>query len=738
MSEVNETPKKKTGGSPLEWVKFGSQSPPPVFKEVRGKPWLYFGAANNYPESTLDLYRDCSDHRAIIKGKARFIIGKGLELPETQTAPPLFIKANKVESLSDLFSKVALDWEIHRGFYLRIRWNKAKEAARITHLPFKKVRTNSEGTEFYICKKWGDSRAEKDVETLKALELSDRIEDAVYFFADYDPASDVYPLPDYIAAIPFINIDIQTANFHETNISSGFTAGTMITLFRGEPEDQEKRELTKLIKQKTTGSDQAGEVLIYYAEQGETPPQIDPLRSNDLDKQYIALAELCQQRIFTAHSVTNGMLFGVKTPGQLGGRTELLESWELLDETYIVPNQETLLKGFVDLFAIIGQDISELSVKRLQPISQDILALYQAGLIAKEVAQEMLVLPIDEAPPVKESANVLIDAINGLSPLVANKVLAELTPDEVRGMVGQAPAPPQITPEPTPAAPVKFTEVKEPEPTPEPIIKKDPEPVAPVIQLREVFKFRLWEAYVPGADGLRHQYSPVIGKDLQDAQKRLEDSGIFYVKLTGDEIKADGLTDEEILNWKDDEDLAIFAEAGSPSDDYDIIENTELEFAADISEAEAKVLKTIAGDPKLSLQDLSRALWIDIKETSALLGKLIEKELLKPAPASGGGMTITPTGQLEIDRMGPGTTIISTKYRYNGPRDDKNRPFCARLMDLNRVYDRAEIDGLSVKLGYDVWKRRGGWYRVPGSDPALNVPHCRHAWEQIIVRRRTK
>jgi hypothetical protein len=194
---------------------------------------------------------------------------------------------------------------------------------------------------------------------------------------------------------------------------------------------------------------------------------------------------------------------------------------------------------------------------------------------------------------------------------------------------------------------------------------------------------------------------------------------------------------DETALWDDFTDIGIFAEFGTPATDWEELTDVELRLAQDITVDEEKALRMIKAAPKSSLAEVAKGLSKTTKEASEILAKLINKKVLNPAPASGGGMTITPTGQNILDTREPGSVLITTKYRYTGPRDEKVRPFCDRMMALNRVYDREEIDTISQRLGYDVWKRRGGWYRVPGSDPPTNIPHCRHSWQGIILRRRT-
>ena len=49
------------------------------------------------------------------------------------------------------------------------------------------------------------------------------------------------------------------------------------------------------------------------------------------------------------------------------------------------------------------------------------------------------------------------------------------------------------------------------------------------------------------------------------------------------------------------------------------------------------------------------------------------------------------------------------------------------------IYSREDINAMSSQLGYDVWKRRGGWYHNPTLD--VNTPQCRHVWKQELLRR---
>jgi hypothetical protein len=77
--------------------------------------------------------------------------------------------------------------------------------------------------------------------------------------------------------------------------------------------------------------------------------------------------------------------------------------------------------------------------------------------------------------------------------------------------------------------------------------------------------------------------------------------------------------------------------------------------------------------------------------------------------------------------------LYSYEERHNAPRlKGKSRNFCRTLIDLDRLYTRREIDGLSNGMGTNVWLYKGGWYSNPNTQAP--TPQCRHIWRQNIVR----
>jgi hypothetical protein len=81
------------------------------------------------------------------------------------------------------------------------------------------------------------------------------------------------------------------------------------------------------------------------------------------------------------------------------------------------------------------------------------------------------------------------------------------------------------------------------------------------------------------------------------------------------------------------------------------------------------------------------------------------------------------------------STQVTIKYSYEWREDvplnerdteeHPSRPFCKKMMELQRLYSRADIETISQRLGYSVFDRCGG-------------DDCRHIWKSNIVVKKVK
>jgi hypothetical protein len=75
------------------------------------------------------------------------------------------------------------------------------------------------------------------------------------------------------------------------------------------------------------------------------------------------------------------------------------------------------------------------------------------------------------------------------------------------------------------------------------------------------------------------------------------------------------------------------------------------------------------------------------------------------------------------------TDEVRFRYKYVGPKDEKNRSFCAEMMKASRVFRIEDIQQMSNRdvnsvgpSGYDIFEWRGSY-------------NCRHKWVQLMYRK---
>jgi len=417
----------------------------PVFTEVRNKDYINYGEDNNYPNFLVTLFNRSAKHNAILTAKQLYIAGQGLAfnaegLPtEKIVSTQAFIdNANPYESLHNVSSKMALDIELFGGCYLHIIKSKDKKGiAEVYHLDYCNLRTNKDNSKIYYSEYWLNDDGSDNM-SIKPDQITEypaygskdyeKGKEGVLYYKQYRPNIETYTLPEYIGAVPAIITDAEIANYHRASIQNGFMGGTMVTFMNGVPSDEEMSTIEKQMKKKFTGTDRANSLVIDFVDDPARAPQIQQLTGNDFDKRYDALNKTIQEEIFVGHKVTSPMLFGVRTEGQLGGRNEMATAFQLFQNTYITPKQNAIEQILNELVGLKNK----VTFIPIEPVMPEFSEATLATILTKDEMREIIGRkPLD----VNTNANAVNDAINTLSPLVANKVLESMTPNEIRALV---------------------------------------------------------------------------------------------------------------------------------------------------------------------------------------------------------------------------------------------------------------------------------------------------------------
>lgn len=364
---------------------------------------INWGKDNLYGQYLNYLYYSCAVHQGIINRKVAFIIGKGLERTEQNK--------ETVDMFNPILNSYCKSNEISDMYYLELRLdyiNKEK-IKHVKAIPHERVRVMEDGATYQVKKDWTD-RQEKPQILHTYENRTPECQKVIFAFKNEGLqfliggegkklSGNYYAEPSYKAGIKSILTDIEAVNFQFSSFKNFFSVGTILSLNNGEPQDPEdKRKLENEIQDNAIGSDNGSGLLITYGNGKENEPTVLQLSGDKVHERYNSMSEDVRGNILKSHGVVSPSLFGFQTGGSFN-QSEMDIAFILMKDDYFYQRQQQLLEAvnFVDKVNGGAGDIdfTEYSIK--------------GG-----------------------SDNKTSVAINEMSPIVANKLLNNLTINEIR------------------------------------------------------------------------------------------------------------------------------------------------------------------------------------------------------------------------------------------------------------------------------------------------------------------
>lgn len=199
--------------------------------------------------------------------------------------------------------------------------------------------------------------------------------------------------------------------------------------------------------------------------------------------------------------------------------------------------------------------------------------------------------------------------------------------------------------------------------------------------------------------------------------------------LGGNDFNADLTEEEEVA--------MMFSEVGEPRQNFIIAKSmkfNEVEKFADLSQIDSDIVNMIGKDKRITPAIIAETIKSTPEYVSQRIKSLQEAGVLTSRPVSVGIDTIIERAvnpEVIDTRPKPEPVDVYVKYSYEvrkgaGPElIDTSRPFCRKLIELDRLYTRSEIELISQRVGYSVFDRSGGWWG--------DNPQCRHEWKRNLV-----
>jgi len=656
-----------------------AEAPQPIFTSARGG-WVDFGTDNQYPTYLLDLFNKSPKHGAIITGKTGYICGNGwkVEGDNPDAIAESFInKVNPTESLAQVTRKCVLDYELYNGYYLQINWGSlGGKIASIYHVDYCKLRTNKDNTQFFYKEDWSVSREQAKV--YAAFDIKNPKGTQILYIRNYRPNTNAYSLPEYIAALNYIDSDIAVSKHVLGNAKTGFSSSKQVTFVNGEPPTEDgKKTISRKFKEKFTGTE-GNKVVVEFVKNKDQATIINDLGQSDLTKEdFTAVNNLIQQEIFAGHRITSPILFGIKTEGQLGGRSEMQDAYEIFKNTYANEKQMQIEEVFNSLAQINGAT-EKISIVPVAPLGIDYLNAQILPLLPKAFLYEKLGIDATKYP-------IPADTNNPTPTNLANDNIKNLT-------------------------------------------------------------------------GRQHQNIDRIVRKVSQGKMTLESAKMLLKSGYGlSEEEANTLLTVQ-SNFSEDDVISIFSEFGENASDYHIIkgkgmfaddveeELERIEFAEEYTKTQKDILGLYSKNPTATNEDVAKLLKLDQNEADDIIASLIDDGvIIRETNASGIATTTLAQPLSETIDTKPKTTSFRVMYGYDWrseiPASERNttahpsREFCVKMMSMDKLFSRTDIESISARLGYSVFDRQGGFWNNDGEIEY----HCRHTWgSRLVIKKPSK
>ena len=364
----------KKKDSKISFVNLSTYSSPKIV-ESKSKEWVEFGANNNYFQFLIDRYNGSPTNSAVINAISQMIFGKGLDATNSSKKPEQYALMISLFK-KDVVRRLAYDLKLAGQCAIQVIYSKDKKKIQmVEHLPIETLRAekcsadDKEVQAYYYHPDWANAKPSDEPKRIPAFGVSDSPQPIeILYIKPYKAGMYYYSTPDYQGGLQYAELEEEVSNYHLNNILNGLAPSMLINFNNGIPDENAQTIIENKIKNKFSGSSNAGKFILAFNDDKESAADITPVQLSDAHNQYQFLSEESQKKIMVSHRVVSPMLLGVKDSTGLGNNAdELKTATILMDNTVIRPFQELLIDAFDQILAFNGISLN-LYFKTLQPL----------------------------------------------------------------------------------------------------------------------------------------------------------------------------------------------------------------------------------------------------------------------------------------------------------------------------------------------------------------------------------
>lgn len=332
-------------------------------KESTTRPYVMNGdKPTAYYDYVLARYKGSPTNAVIINSFVNMAYGQGLAPKSPNFKVEDWIKVKEVLNSKDVRANI-LDHKLFGESSLQVIEKNGRTLSSISHIAKNKVLPSVADDEdninsYWFSRDWNKLWTNKNKpKEIEAFNFSKKQKQSLYNIKPYSAGNEYFRDPEYAAGLPYAEMEEEIATFYINHIRSGLSFGYIISIPDGSFTNEEINEIESKIKNKLTGSSNAGKFVLDFYE-GDKKIEVTPLEVNDAHNQWEYLTTESRQQILTAHGVTSPMLFGVKDNTGLGNNAnELEEARKMYIKDVIKPFRQPIIEAYEDILLKYGISI---------------------------------------------------------------------------------------------------------------------------------------------------------------------------------------------------------------------------------------------------------------------------------------------------------------------------------------------------------------------------------------------
>lgn len=327
----------------------------PFIDKATRKDWVRFGYDNLYPQLCLDLANSSPLQKAILENKLSYLYGAGLSKIEDNIYTP-----NLQETWGQLLYKCMTDYTYLEAFAIQVIMTESGNKFLFYHQPVDQVRLGQYNDynmieKAYLCTNWSKIYSAKgNVAEIKmwGSETPKKGERYLMYFKKHQLGEYYYAIPSWMSAANYVAADAALSQYYNNYIRNNFSANLAIK-YPMEPDEEKKAELYRALQASFGGSENAGNILLLFGENGVSP-EISSIESVNADL-YNSVCDTVKLAIVSANRLTSPILAGISTSSGFSSKSdEIIAATVQYRLTVINSERQFILDAFNDLLVMNG------------------------------------------------------------------------------------------------------------------------------------------------------------------------------------------------------------------------------------------------------------------------------------------------------------------------------------------------------------------------------------------------